>query len=72
MVRADKKRPGLLYAGTEYGLYISYDYGANWKKFQLNLPIVPITDMAIKNNDLVVATQGRAFWALDGLEVGAG
>jgi len=67
VVRADKKRPGLLYAGTEYGMYISYDYGANWKKFQLNLPIVPITDLTIKNNDLVVATQGRAFWVLDDL-----
>jgi len=69
VVRADKKRPGLLYAGTEYGMYISYDYGAHWKKFQLNLPIVPITDMTIKNNDLIVATQGRAFWVLDGLSV---
>ena len=66
-LRADKKRPGLLYCGTEYGMYISYDDGANWKKFQLNLPIVPITDLTIKNNDLVVATQGRAFWVLDDL-----
>ncbi len=69
VVRADKKRRGLLYAGTEYGMYISYDYGANWKKFQLNLPVVPITDLTIKNNDLVVATQGRAFWILDDLGV---
>ena len=67
VVRADKKRQGLLYAGTEYGMYISYNYGANWKKFQLNLPMVPITDMTIKNNDLVVATQGRSFWVLDDL-----
>ncbi len=66
-IRADRKRPGLLYAGTEYGLYVSYDYGANWKKFQLNLPVVPITDMTIKNNDLIVATQGRALWILDDL-----
>ena len=66
-LRADKKRPGLLYCGTEYGMYISYDDGANWKKFQLNLPIVPITDLTIKNNDLIVATQGRAFWVLDDL-----
>lgn len=69
VVRADKKRPGLLYSGTEYGMYISYDYGANWKSFQLNLPMVPVTDLTIKENDLVVATQGRAFWVLDDLSV---
>lgn len=68
-LRADKKRPGLLYCGTEYGMYISYDYGNNWKPFQLNLPMVPITDLTIKNNDLVVATQGRAFWVLDDLTI---
>jgi hypothetical protein len=66
-LRTDKKRPGLLYCGTEYGMYISYNYGQNWKPFQLNLPIVPITDLTIKNNDLVVATQGRAFYVLDDL-----
>ena len=66
-IRADHKRPGLLYAGTEYGMYISYNDGASWKKFQLNLPIVPITDLTIKENDLIVATQGRAFWVLDDL-----
>ncbi|WP_462219517.1 WD40/YVTN/BNR-like repeat-containing protein [Ferruginibacter sp.] len=68
-LRADKKIKGLLYAGTEYGMYISYDDGASWKTFQLNLPMVPITDMTIKENDLVVATQGRAFWVLDDLSV---
>ncbi|NCT93610.1 MAG: glycosyl hydrolase [Chitinophagaceae bacterium] len=68
-MRADKKRPGLLYAGTEYGMYISYDDGANWKKFQLNLPETPITDLTIKDNDLIVATQGRAFWVLDDLSL---
>ncbi len=68
-MRADKKRAGLLYAGTEYGMYISYDDGANWKKFQLNLPIVPITDITLKENDLIVATQGRAFWMIDDLSV---
>jgi photosystem II stability/assembly factor-like uncharacterized protein len=68
-LRADKKVKGLLYAGTEYGMYISYDDGANWKPFQLNLPLVPITDLTIKENDLVVATQGRAFWVLDDLSV---
>ena len=68
-LRADKKRPGLLYCGTEYGMYISYDHGENWESFQLNLPIVPITDLTIKNNDLVVATQGRSFYILDDLGV---
>lgn len=68
-LRADKKVAGLLYAGTEYGMYISYDDGANWKSFQLNLPVVPITDLTIKNNDLVVATQGRSFYVLDDLGV---
>lgn len=68
-IRADKKRAGLLYAGTEYGMYISYDDGANWKKFQLNLPVVPVTDITIKENDLIVATQGRAFWVIDDLSV---
>ncbi|MBU0697340.1 MAG: glycosyl hydrolase, partial [Bacteroidetes bacterium] len=67
VVRADQKRPGLLYAGTEYGMYISYNDGESWKPFQLNLPIVPITDLTIKGNDLIVATQGRAFWVLDDL-----
>jgi len=66
-IRADKKRAGLLYCGTEYGMYISYDDGAKWKPFQLNLPEVSITDMTIKENDLIVATQGRAFWVLDDL-----
>ncbi|MES2881950.1 MAG: glycosyl hydrolase, partial [Bacteroidota bacterium] len=69
VMRADKKRPGLLYAGTEYGMYISHDDGANWKSFQQNLPEVPITDLTIKENDLIVATQGRAFWAMDDLSV---
>jgi photosystem II stability/assembly factor-like uncharacterized protein len=66
-MRADRKKPGLLYAGTEFGMYISYNDGASWKSFQLNLPVVPITDMTIKNNDLIVATQGRAFWVIDDL-----
>ncbi len=66
-LRADKKVPSLLYCGTEYGMYVSYDDGANWKIFQLNLPKVPITDLTIKENDLVVATQGRALWVLNDL-----
>jgi photosystem II stability/assembly factor-like uncharacterized protein len=68
-LRADRKRAGLLYAGTEYGMYISYDDGVNWKSFQLNLPVVPITDLAIKNNDLIVGTQGRSIYILDDLTV---
>jgi photosystem II stability/assembly factor-like uncharacterized protein len=69
VVRADPKKAGLLYAGTEYGMYISFDHGNSWKPFQLNLPIVPITDLTIKNNDLVVATQGRSFYVLDDLSI---
>ncbi len=69
VIRADPKRRGLLYAGTESGMYISFDDGANWKSFQLNLPIVPITDLAVKENDLIVATQGRSFWVMDDLTV---
>lgn len=69
VLRADRKKPGLLYCGTEYGMYISYDDGDNWKSFQLNLPIVPITDLTLKENDLIVATQGRAFWILDDLSL---
>ncbi|MFZ9717933.1 MAG: WD40/YVTN/BNR-like repeat-containing protein [Chitinophagaceae bacterium] len=68
-LRADQKRAGLLYAGTEFGMYVSFDDGANWKPLQLNLPVVPITDLAIKENDLIVATQGRSFWVLDDLSV---
>ncbi len=69
VIRTDPKRRGLLYAGTESGMYVSFDDGANWKSFQLNLPIVPITDLAVKENDLVVATQGRSFWVMDDLTV---
>lgn len=68
-LRADHKRPGLLYAGTEYGMYVSYDDGANWKPFQLNLPITPVTDLLIKNNDLIVGTQGRSLYILDDLTI---
>jgi photosystem II stability/assembly factor-like uncharacterized protein len=67
VVRADQKRSGLLYAGTEFGVYISFDDGASWKPFQLNLPIVPINDLTIKNDNLIAATQGRSFWLIDDL-----
>ncbi|MEM1136524.1 MAG: glycosyl hydrolase [Bacteroidota bacterium] len=67
VVRADPERQGLLYAGTEYGMYISFDDGYSWKAFQLNLPQVPITDLKVKDNNLIVATQGRSFWLIDDL-----
>lgn len=67
VVRADKKTKGLLYAGTEVGLYISTDDGANWQPLKLNLPVVPINDLVIQDNDLVAATSGRGFWILDDL-----
>ncbi len=67
VVRADPDRAGLLYAGTENGMYISFDDGASWKPFQLNLPIVPITDLTIKDKNLIAATQGRSFWLIDDL-----
>ncbi len=69
VVREDSKQKGLLYAGTETGMYISFDDGANWQAFQQNLPIVPITDLTIKDNNLIVATQGRSLWILDDLTV---
>ena len=64
-VREDPKRKGLLYAGTETGIYVSYDDGANWQSLQMNLPQTPIDDLIVHDNDLVVATHGRAFWILD-------
>ena len=67
VLREDPKQKGLLYAGTETGMYISMNDGKDWQKFQLNLPIVPITDLAVKDNNLIVATQGRSLWILDDL-----
>ncbi len=69
VVRSDLSQKGLLYAGTENGMYISYDDGASWKSFQKNLPIVPITDLTVKDNSLIVATQGRSLWMIDDLTV---
>ena len=69
VLRADPSKKGLLYAGTETGIYISYDDGRSWNPFQLNLPIVPVTDLTIKENSLIVATQGRSLWILDDLTV---
>lgn len=67
VIREDKKVKGLLYAGAERGFYISYDGGITFSKFQLNLPVVPVTDLTIRDNDLVAATAGRSFWILDDL-----
>ncbi|WP_291777598.1 glycosyl hydrolase [Cecembia sp.] len=69
VVRADPTKRGILYAGTETGMYISFNDGSEWSAFQLNLPIVPITDLTIKDNNLIAATQGRSFWIIDDLTV---
>ncbi|HKK09160.1 MAG TPA: glycosyl hydrolase, partial [Gemmatimonadota bacterium] len=67
VVREDPAREGLLYAGTEYGMFVSFDDGGHWQSLQMNLPVVPITDLQVHGSDLVVATQGRSFWILDDL-----
>jgi photosystem II stability/assembly factor-like uncharacterized protein len=67
VVREDPDREGLLYAGTEFGMFISFDNGAHWQPFQLNLPNVPITDLRVHRKDLIVTTQGRAWWILDNI-----
>ncbi len=67
VVREDPKKRGLLYAGTETGVYVSFNDGGNWRPLQLNLPTTPVHDLVIKDDDLVVATHGRAFWILDDL-----
>ena len=67
VVREDPNREGLLYAGTELGLYCSFDDGANWQSLQANLPVCPVYDLVIKDTDMVVATHGRSFWILDDL-----
>jgi photosystem II stability/assembly factor-like uncharacterized protein len=65
VVREDTVRRGLLYAGTERGVYVSFDGGAHWQPLQLNLPVTSIRDIAVHGNDLVVATHGRSFWVMD-------
>ncbi len=65
VVREDPERAGLLFAGMERALLVSFDGGSNWRSLQTNLPIVPITDLLVRRNDLVLATQGRAFWVID-------
>jgi photosystem II stability/assembly factor-like uncharacterized protein len=67
VVRADPKRQGLLYAGTEKGMWISFDDGVSWSKFQLNLPPVPVADLAVRDDNLIAATHGRSFWMIDDL-----
>ncbi|HET7113324.1 MAG TPA: hypothetical protein VFI57_06755, partial [Pyrinomonadaceae bacterium] len=69
VIREDPNKRGLLYAGTETGMYVSFDNGERWQSLQLNLPVVPITDLAVhkREKELVVATQGRSFWILDDL-----
>jgi hypothetical protein len=67
VVREDPKKKGLLYAGTETGIFVSFNDGANWRPLKLNLPTTPVHDFVIKDNDLVVATHGRGFWILDDL-----
>jgi len=71
VVREDPNRKGLLFAGTEFGIYVSYNGGDQWQSIQLNLPVVPITDLAFhkRDDELVVATQGRAFWIMDDLQL---
>jgi photosystem II stability/assembly factor-like uncharacterized protein len=66
-VREDPERRGLLFAGTEFGMYVSLDDGASWRSLQLDLPVTPVTDLAVKRGDLIVATQGRSYWILDDL-----
>lgn len=67
VIREDRKTPGLLYGGSERGFYVSFDGGAQWNRLQLNLPVVPVTDLAIQDNDLIASTAGRSFWILDDL-----
>jgi photosystem II stability/assembly factor-like uncharacterized protein len=66
-IRSDKVREGLLYAGTEWGMYLSFDDGRNWQSFQLNLPVTSIRDLHVRDNDLIAATHGRSFWMIDDL-----
>ena len=69
VVREDPDKQGVMYAGTEYGMYVTFDEGAHWQSLQLNLPVTPIMDLKVFRKELVVATEGRAFWVLEGLPV---
>jgi hypothetical protein len=68
-IKEDPMRPGLLFAGTERGVYVSFDDGDHWQSLQLNLPVTSMRDIAIKDNDLIVATHGRGFWVIDDIAV---
>jgi hypothetical protein len=67
VAREDPDREGLIYAGTEFGMFVSFDNGKKWQPLQLNLPATPITDLKVHRKDLVISTQGRSFWILDNL-----
>src|SRR5205814_2528586 len=67
VLREDPERAGLLYAGTERGVWVSFDNGTNWQSLRRNLPVVPVHDLAVKEGDLISATHGRSFWILDDL-----
>jgi photosystem II stability/assembly factor-like uncharacterized protein len=68
-IREDPKRPGLLFAGTEHDIYVSFDDGTSWQSLRLDLPVTPVHDIAIKDNDVVIATHGRSFYVLDNMGV---
>ena len=68
VLREDPKREGLLFAGTEFGMFISFDDGNSWQSFQQNLPVTPITDIKIHRNDIVLSTMGRSFWIMDNID----
>lgn len=65
VVREDPKQPGLLYAGTEFGFFVSFNAGKNWQALQMNLPVTPVTDLRVHRNDLVISTMGRSAWIMD-------
>ncbi len=67
VIRADPERAGLLYAGTETGVYVSFDDGGNWRRMQLNLPVTPVHELLVKGSDLIAGTHGRSIWILDDL-----
>ena len=68
-IAEDPSKKGLLYAGTEFGAFVSFNDGGDWNSLQLNLPNVPITDMEVTQNDLAISTQGRGFWLLDKINI---
>ena len=67
VVREDPDREGLMYAGTEFGVFVSFDGGSQWQPLQRNLPVTPVTDLRVQHKDLILSTQGRSFWILDDL-----